>query len=71
MNKSAFPFGILEEGSTGPYTNEMDWGMELRDYFAIRFAAALYPHSTAPAATLAKMAYNMADAMMNQREKTP
>ena len=53
-----------------------EWpGQTLRDYFAIRFAAALCPHSIADGALTAEQrcsrrAYEYADAMLAERART-
>jgi hypothetical protein len=50
-------------------------GMTLRDYFAKAamegFLAFIGPDTTADFDTIAQMAYDMADAMMEQRAKRP
>jgi hypothetical protein len=67
----AFPHAPVDVGTEWA-TQE---GMSLRDYFAIRFAAALAPHSVADGRETAEQrcarrAYEYADAMLDERWRT-
>ena len=61
--------------SPGVYTSEVEPGMTLRDYFAAQVIQGMYANSNNFNSTLntvdykAKMAYDMADAMLKAREQ--
>lgn len=61
-NPPAFPTTKPLEGWGDP-----GQGMSLRDYFAIRFAVKLYPDN--PRDTAARLAYELADTMLEARGK--
>jgi hypothetical protein len=57
----AFPQAIEEQF--------YDHGMDLRDYFAAKAMQKLYGETLEMDSEVAKMSYEMADAMMKAREK--
>jgi hypothetical protein len=60
---------------TGSYVEDQPGVMNIRDEFAKAamqgFLAFVGPDTEADFSTIAQMAYDMADAMMQQREKRP
>ena len=70
MNEPAFPsLGISEDENGRDYFSE---GMTLRDYFAgqlLSNVSGSFPFSTEDCKTIAKTAYTLADAMLEEREK--
>ena len=76
----AFPFGQISETTGQPVNGFYDPGMSLRDYFAAKAMQGLLAHDTRyrPRArdshmhwhgAMAKEAYELADAMLEQRRK--
>ena len=77
-NQPAFPHTHLgiHKGALSYEDTDYEDGMTLRDYFAKAamqgFLAFVGPDIEADSMeTIARMAYDMADAMMEQREKRP
>lgn len=70
----AFPFGQISETTGQPVNGFYDTGMTLRDYFAAKAMAGVvaspdYVEEEWFQEYIARQAYQMADAMLSQREK--
>jgi hypothetical protein len=76
-NQPAFPHTHLgiNKGALSSEATHYEDGMTLRDYFAKAamqaFLTFIGPDTEAGFDTIAQMAYDMAEAMMEQREKRP
>ncbi len=69
MTKNIQAFPGKEEKAFGQDTGHY-YGMALRDYFAAKVVTGAYQNvSPGSQSELAKRAYEIADAMLNQREK--
>ena len=69
MAKNIQAFPGKEESAFGQDTGHY-YGMTLRDYFAAKVITGAYQNvSPGSQSELAKRAYEIADAMLNQREK--
>jgi len=68
MSKYAFP------SAHDPKTGVAQIGMTLRDYFAAKAMQGMYANGSFPTGIMldtAKEAYEMADAMLKERDETP
>lgn len=77
-NPNAFPLEYEEYNSVGLLCKRQDFGMTLRDYFAAKALNGICANSlanygmisnNAEPAFIAQRCYQIADAMLNQREK--
>jgi hypothetical protein len=70
MSEPAFPFYVPPHNVDGRLVASLNEGMTLRDYFAAQALAGICADATLGAAeTIARCAYQLADAMLKEREK--
>jgi hypothetical protein len=65
-NPNAFPYSALSP--EGPSVYKDNEGMTLRDYFAAKAMQSIF-EETCSYSTIAERSYEMADAMLKEREK--